>query len=144
MWLNGGLRLCKTAITWLRSLSAILPLFWRHEVCFCPPPFAKAGDIKTNSSVRPSDCLSVTKTLTWLISFEILMIIDIWDAWSLWQALWFCTMQWPWPSLWPNSRSKLLPGGGPQISTDNEKHTTYQCTRLSNIYDSLFIFLKYV
>ena len=29
-------------------------------------------------------------------------------------------------------------------STDNEKHTTYQCTRLSNIYDSLCIFLKYV
>ena len=26
------LRFCKTAITWLRSLSAILPLFWRHEI----------------------------------------------------------------------------------------------------------------
>ena len=26
------LRLCKTAITWLRSLSAILPLFWRHDI----------------------------------------------------------------------------------------------------------------
>ena len=23
---------CKTAITWLRSLSAILPLFWRHDI----------------------------------------------------------------------------------------------------------------
>ena len=40
----------------------------------CPPPFAKAGHIKTHSSVRLSLCLSVTKTLTWLISFEILMI----------------------------------------------------------------------
>ena len=26
------LRRCKTAITWLRSLSAILPLFWRHDI----------------------------------------------------------------------------------------------------------------
>ena len=26
------LRLCKTAITWLPSLSAILPLFWRHDI----------------------------------------------------------------------------------------------------------------
>ena len=42
---------------------------------FCPPPFTKAGDIKTH---RPSACLSVrlsvTKTLTWLISSEVLMI----------------------------------------------------------------------
>ena len=44
----------------------------------CPPPFAKAGDIKTHSSVclsvRLSVCPSVTKTLTWLISSEVLMI----------------------------------------------------------------------
>ena len=26
------LRFCKTAVTWLRSLSAILPLFWRHDI----------------------------------------------------------------------------------------------------------------
>ena len=26
------LRFCKTAITWLQSLSAILPLFWRHDI----------------------------------------------------------------------------------------------------------------
>ena len=26
------LRRCKTAITWLWSLSAILPLFWRHDI----------------------------------------------------------------------------------------------------------------
>ena len=42
------------------------------------PPFAKAGDIKSHSpvclSVRQSVCLSVTKTLTWLISSEVLMI----------------------------------------------------------------------
>ena len=29
----------------------------------CPPPFAKAGDIKTHSSVCLSLCMSVTKTL---------------------------------------------------------------------------------
>ena len=29
---KANLRLCKTAITWLRSLSAILPLFWRHDI----------------------------------------------------------------------------------------------------------------
>ena len=34
IWRRGfiRLRLCKTAITWLRSLSAILPLFWRHAI----------------------------------------------------------------------------------------------------------------
>ena len=37
------------------------------NINFCPPHFAKAGDIlKTHSSVP----LSVTKTLTWLISSE--------------------------------------------------------------------------
>ena len=45
---------------------------------FCPPPFGKSGDIKTHSSVclsvSPSVSLSVTKTLTWLISSEVLMI----------------------------------------------------------------------
>ena len=30
--LHVTLRRCKTAITWLRSLSAILPLFWRHDI----------------------------------------------------------------------------------------------------------------
>ena len=45
---------------------------------YCPLPFAKAGDIKTHLSVRHSVCLSVhlsvKKTLTWLISSEVLMI----------------------------------------------------------------------
>ena len=30
------LRFCKTAITWLRPLSAILPLFWRHGIANFP------------------------------------------------------------------------------------------------------------
>ena len=46
--------------------------YWKiHD---CPPPFVKAGDFKTHSSVCLSLCLSVTKTLTWLISSEVLMI----------------------------------------------------------------------
>ena len=34
IWLDSFplLRRCKTAMTWLRSLSAILPLFWRHDI----------------------------------------------------------------------------------------------------------------
>ena len=39
-------------------------------IIFVSPPFAKAGDIKTHSSVR----LFVTKTLIWLISSKVLMI----------------------------------------------------------------------
>ena len=38
---------------------------------YCPPPFAKAGELNL---IRPSVPLSVTKTLTWLISSEVLMI----------------------------------------------------------------------
>ena len=53
-----------------------LPIRQPHSSC--PLPFAKAGDIKTHSSVRLSVRLSVspsvTKTLTWLISSEVLMI----------------------------------------------------------------------
>ena len=61
-------------------LFLIIDLQTSHAQCssFCPPPFAKAGDIKTHSSVslsvRLSVSSSVTKTLTWLISFEVLMI----------------------------------------------------------------------
>ena len=51
-----------------------------NPIDFCPPPFTKAGDIKTHMlpsvllSVRPSVRLSVTKTLTLLISSAVLMI----------------------------------------------------------------------
>ena len=48
------------------------------HVLFIPRALVKAGDIKTNSSICPSLCLSirlsVTKTLTWLISSEVLKI----------------------------------------------------------------------
>ena len=49
---------------------------WVHRVesSCCPPPFAKAGDIKTHWSLCLSVPLSATKTLIWLISSEVLMI----------------------------------------------------------------------
>ena len=56
----------------------VIPLLWTCQTYLdsscCLLPFAKAGDIKTHSFVRLSLCLSVTKTLTWLISAEVLMI----------------------------------------------------------------------
>ena len=86
---------------------------------FCPPPFAKAGDIKNHSSICPSVCLSVsvTKTLTWLISSDVLMI----EHWYLACKI-FVTSPLHWYhvvtltlTLWPTSRSNLLPGGRPQF-----------------------------
>ena len=53
------------------------------HIYFCPPPFAKAGDIKTRSSVPLFVRLSVMKTLTWLISFEVLMIGHWYLAWMI-------------------------------------------------------------
>ena len=57
-------------------------MFWSFSH-IVPRALAKAGDIKTHSSVCPSLCLSlclsVTKTLTWLISSEVLMI----EHWNL-------------------------------------------------------------
>ena len=32
---------------------------YSKSLFYCPPPFAKAGDIKTHSSVCPYVCLSV-------------------------------------------------------------------------------------
>ena len=43
-------------------------------ITYCPPPFANAENIKTHLFVCPFVRLSVTKTLTWLISSEVLMI----------------------------------------------------------------------
>ena len=49
-------------------------LTWLRTLLFCPPLSRKQGDIKSHSSVRPSVRPSVTKTLTWLISSEVLKI----------------------------------------------------------------------
>ena len=84
------MRLVLNKCYWLRyqwnSLSCCNFSQWQNGICalhvlskpdlaslkflYCTPPFAKAGDIKTHSSV----CLSVTKTLTWLITSEVFMI----------------------------------------------------------------------
>ena len=42
-----------------------------NKHCFCPPPFEKAGDIKSHVFQSLCHDQSVTKTLTWLISSEI-------------------------------------------------------------------------
>ena len=47
-------------------------IFGMHDPCE-----VKAGDIKTHSSIHLSVCLSVTKTLTWLISYEV-SVIEHW------------------------------------------------------------------
>ena len=89
---------------------------------YCPPPFTKAGGIKTHSSVGPSLCPSVrpsvTKTLTLLISSEVLMI----EHWYF-SCMILVTSPFNWHhdatltlTFLPTSRSKLLPGGGPQFS----------------------------
>ena len=106
-----------------------------HNILLCCPCL----DIKTHSSVclsvRPSVHLSVTKTLTWLISSEVLMI----EHWYL-ACMILVTGPFYWYhavtltfdqlqgqicllipcgdldlDLWPTSRSNLLPGGGPQF-----------------------------
>ena len=47
---------------------------------YCPLLSRKPGDIKFHSSVPLSVCLSVTKTLNWLISSEVLMIEHLYLA----------------------------------------------------------------
>ena len=44
-WYSIILRFCQTAITWLRSLSAILPLFWRHGIAIFPAFAAKTWEM---------------------------------------------------------------------------------------------------
>ena len=58
------------------SMTPWLIIFLAYQLYFdyCPPPFAKAGYIKTHLSICLSVRLSVTKTLTWLISSEVFMI----------------------------------------------------------------------
>ena len=85
---------------------------------FVPRPSRKRGTLKLiHLSVPLSVRQSVTKTLTWLISSEVLIKTD--------RALIFgmhdCCVK-PFKltprrdlDLWPTQRSKLLPGGGPQF-----------------------------
>ena len=58
-------------------------LWWLHNIYFCPRLSRKRGIFKLiRPSVCQSVCLSVpvTKTLTWLISFELLMIEHLYLA----------------------------------------------------------------
>ena len=75
---------------------------------------AKARDIKSHSSVCPSVCLSVTKTLSWLISSVVLKIEYWYLACMILVTRLFHWHHWPWPLTF--SRSNLLPRGGPQFS----------------------------
>ena len=90
------------------KLSKVLP--------YCPPPFAKAGDIKTHSSI----CLSVSPSVChknfnmahifWSINDRAL-IFGMHDPCDKPFLLIPCDDL----DLWPTSRSNLLPGGGPQF-----------------------------
>ena len=91
-------------------------------VIYCPPPFAKAGDIKTHLSVclsvRPSVRLSVCHKnfnlahIFWSINDRAL-ILGMHDHCDLPYLLVPCSDLDH--DLWPISRSNLLPGGGPQF-----------------------------
>ena len=93
-----------------------------YKYLFCPPPFAKAGGIKSQSSVRPSLRPSVPLSVT--KNFNLAHIF-----WSINDRALIFGMHIPcdWPfqltpcsdldlDLWHISRSNLLPGGGPQFS----------------------------
>ena len=81
----------------------------------CPPPCTKAGDVKTHSSI----CLSVTKTLTRLISSE---VIEHWYFACMIDVLYPCDKSFQLApcrdlDLSSTSRSIVTRGGGvPQFS----------------------------
>ena len=78
---------------------------------FCPPPFAKAGDIKTHSSVCQSVCHKNFNLahIFWSINDRALIfgMHDPCDKPCL--LIPCCDLD---LDLWPTSRSNLLPGGG--------------------------------
>ena len=89
------------------------PFTWYHN--FCPPPFAKAGDIKSHSSVRPSVRHKNFNLahIFWSINDRAL-IFGMHDPCDRPFQLTPCRDLDL--DLWPNSRSNLFPGGGPQFS----------------------------
>ena len=76
----------------------------------CPLPFAKAGDIKTHSSVRPS-VRDKNFNLVHIFQNDRALIFGMHDPCDKPFQLTPCSDL----DLWPTSRSKLLPGGGPQF-----------------------------
>ena len=89
---------------------------------FCPPPFAKAGDIQTHSSVClslcPSVCLSACHKnfnlahTFWSINDRALIFGMLDPCVKPFQLTTCGDLD---LDLWPTSRSKLLPGGEPQF-----------------------------
>ena len=84
---------------------------------FCPPHFAKARDIKSHSSVRPSVRPSARHKnfnlahIFWSINDRALIFGMHAPCDRPFQLTPCCDLD-----LWPPSRSNLLPGGGPQFS----------------------------
>ena len=80
----------------------------------CPPPFTKGGDIKTHSSVRLSVCHKNFNLaqIFWIINDRAL-IFGMHEPCDKSFALVLCGELYL--DLLLNSRSNLLPGGGPQF-----------------------------
>ena len=90
---------------------------------YCPPLSRERGDIKSHSSVCPSLCPSVRPSVRLSVCHKNFNLAHIF--WSIKdRALIFgmhdpCDKPFqvmPCHDLWPSSRSKLLPSGGPQFS----------------------------
>ena len=82
------LRFCKTAITWLRSLSAILPLFWRHGIANFPAFAAKTWEMllwrHEIHDVFPRNMANALKKLAvfhhFTMKFDIFSLNSTWDS----------------------------------------------------------------
>ena len=87
-WGRWGKKMAALASDWLRIFSFSSVTYEKNFIIselkgskyllsstiFLSPAFCESGGIKSHSSVCPSVCPSVTKTLTWLISSEVLMV----------------------------------------------------------------------
>ena len=65
---------------------------------YCSPPFVKAGDIKTHSSICPLVCSSVT--INFNLAHIFWSINDRALIFGMWQAFSIGTMRWPWPLIY--------------------------------------------
>ena len=63
--------------SWPTSPSLEVSTYTGSPFAYCPPLSRKRGDIKSHLSVRPSLCLSVTKTLTLAMTFALLKV-ELW------------------------------------------------------------------
>ena len=82
------LRFCKTAITWLWSLSAILPLFWRHGIANFPAFAAKTWEmllwLHEIHDVFPRNLANALQNLQFshyfTMKFDIFSLNSTWDS----------------------------------------------------------------